>query len=454
MKSILVRVGIDHSYGKWNAPADPDTQQFVYVAIPEYQGVSLITNHLRLYDEVVPHIQAIANRHNLDASHDLRFPAELLGRPMHLDPDFDYLTYGDIGDRRGSEIRQLNEDDLLVFYAGLRPLSPCQHKLIYAIIGLYVIDEIVNAVDVPQSRRNENAHTRRQNPGPSEIVVRAKPNLSGRLERYIPIGEYRNRAYRVRQDILDAWGGLSVNDGYIQRSARPPKFQKPEQFYEWFKAQNVHLIDQNNPAATGSKVVIAHLRQPRINDPTEMRSDPFWEFGSFGCTGCHSKNLMNPKRIQELSGVRLAFAQGGPDGFKLVMLTPPVKVVRHQNRCEVKWDPADQPFRYSAAPTLIGPDGYSDFKDLKNLLQSANRSTWLGQFSSMFRSRRTPLPTRISEQICQVYDQFRRQAVLGDYADQYEDALPYPPNKIDRSRLKTYQRTIKMANGNNKGRCC
>ena len=36
-------------------------------------------------------------------------------------------------------------------------------------------------------------------------------------------------------------------------------------------------------------VFIVHLRRPKKNDPEEMRSDPFWEFGSFGCTGCHSR---------------------------------------------------------------------------------------------------------------------------------------------------------------------
>ena len=35
MKGILVRVGIDSSYGHWNAPVDPNTLNYVYVPIPE-----------------------------------------------------------------------------------------------------------------------------------------------------------------------------------------------------------------------------------------------------------------------------------------------------------------------------------------------------------------------------------------------------------------------------------
>jgi len=35
MKGILVRVGIDQSYGNWNAPMNPITNEFVYVPINE-----------------------------------------------------------------------------------------------------------------------------------------------------------------------------------------------------------------------------------------------------------------------------------------------------------------------------------------------------------------------------------------------------------------------------------
>jgi hypothetical protein len=32
----------------------------------------------------------------------------------------------------------------------------------------------------------------------------------------------RGGVYRVRNDLLDAWGGLDIKDGYIQRSAFLP----------------------------------------------------------------------------------------------------------------------------------------------------------------------------------------------------------------------------------------
>src|SRR5262249_19602796 len=147
----------------------------------------------------------------------LNLPPHLIGASTHLDPDFSMLTYGDQG-RRAKQIRQLGCGDLLVFYAGMRDVNP-NKQLVYAIIGLYVINEIVRADSVEKRRWPENAHTRRI-PNPTDIVVRAKPRVSGRLKTCILIGEYRRRAYRVRSDLLKAWGDLNVRDGYLQRSAR------------------------------------------------------------------------------------------------------------------------------------------------------------------------------------------------------------------------------------------
>ena len=117
--------------------------------------------------------------------------------------------------------------------------------LIYALIGLYVVEEIVLAKSIPRSRWAENAHTRRV-PGEGDIVVRAKRGVSGRLRRCIPIGELRDRVYRVRNDLLKAWGGLDIKDGYIQRSVRLPAFHNAAKFYRWFLAQKPDLIRRNN----------------------------------------------------------------------------------------------------------------------------------------------------------------------------------------------------------------
>jgi hypothetical protein len=140
---------------------------------------------------------------------------------MHLDPDFEYLTYGDNSRRRGARMLEMGKGDLLVFYGGLRPVHVCEQKLIYALLGMYVLEKTPEPVDkVPKRHWHKNAHVRRK-PREDDIVVWAARGKSGRFERCIAIGEYRDHAYRVRKDLLDAWGGLSVKDGYIQ--AHPTK---------------------------------------------------------------------------------------------------------------------------------------------------------------------------------------------------------------------------------------
>ncbi|MGB8932233.1 MAG: hypothetical protein WCC48_13400 [Anaeromyxobacteraceae bacterium] len=108
--------------------------------------------------------------------------------------------------------------------------------------------EIVRAGDVQRERWRENAHTRRADFPATDVIVRATPGRSGRLRRCIPIGEFRNRAYRVRPDLLATWGGISAKDGFLQRSAVPPRFLEPRRFLGWFQAQKPELVAANNPS--------------------------------------------------------------------------------------------------------------------------------------------------------------------------------------------------------------
>ncbi|TET35365.1 MAG: hypothetical protein E3J72_11190 [Planctomycetota bacterium] len=169
---------------------------------------------------------------------------------MHLDPDFECLTYGDrkrnkgISKHRGNQIAELKPDDLIVFYAGLRQRER-RAELVYAIIGFYVVDNVTPAYKFKKPKWCLNAHTRRK-PLEQDIVVTARPGKSGRLERCIPIGEYRDDAYRVKKSLLKIWGGLSVKNGYIQRSGTLPRFNDPKKFIRWFRKQKPRLIQRNN----------------------------------------------------------------------------------------------------------------------------------------------------------------------------------------------------------------
>ena len=180
-----------------------------------------------------------------------------------------------------------------------------------------------------------------------------------------------------------------------------------------------------------------------------MRDDPFWEFGSFGITGCHSSNLLHPKTACGLKGIRLAFAQGGKLGTRLVFLSPPVrKAVTYRDRSEAIWSSSKMPFRYERAPLLIDNEGGTKFPLLKRLLRNGKRSTWVGKFASKFRSSKQPLSDKVAHEIVRVYDRFRRSEGRSAVAKNYVDALPIPRGPCPLSvRTERYERSLEKAGG-------
>jgi hypothetical protein len=247
MNGLLIRVGIDSSKesGKWNAPCRVDGR-FCYVPIHEHfeNRPSRGPRFEKFYKEFKSYVDALEPR---------VWPAHLKDNmPCHLDPDFRHLTYGDQGSRRGKRIREiLAPGDFIVFWAGLKSVK--DERIICSIIGFYVVSYIVNATDIGRLDWHRNAHTRRKlNRNCDDIVVFAKPESSGRLRKYIKIGEYRERAQRVDKKLLKKWGPLckkdrtKIKNGYIHMSAALPIFGKPKRFLKWFKDQKPKLIHANN----------------------------------------------------------------------------------------------------------------------------------------------------------------------------------------------------------------
>jgi len=197
------------------------------------------------------------------------------------------------------------------------------------------------------------------------------------------------------------------------------------------------------------KVIIVHLRRPRskASKPEEMRSDPFWEFGSFGITTCHDKNLMHPKNAESLSGVRFAFAQGGTEGTRLVHLTPPVRIVKHHDRIEASWAPAQMPFRYQHAPILVSNNMRSHFPRFAKSMGLKGRATPEGQFSSDFRSRTSCIADEFARELVAVYSKKRKGARGAEIAQFYDEALPWTPPSPDRNRERTYAQFLSDARG-------
>jgi Nucleotide modification associated domain 3 len=234
MRALLVRVGADGTAigGRWNAPVDSTTGEFAYVPIcePEPLAAGLETP----FAWWAPAVARLG----------VELPESLHGRVAHADPDFGHLTYGDRRER-GRQIREkLGPGDLLVFYAGLRDVR--QHRLVYALIGLLEIAHVAAARDVPADRRHVNAHTRRLEVAETDVVVFGRAGASGRFERCLPFATHRAGAYRVLPELLAAWGGLRVKDGYVQRSARLPELLDPARFVAWLDRQDVTLVARDN----------------------------------------------------------------------------------------------------------------------------------------------------------------------------------------------------------------
>ncbi len=186
------------------------------------------------------------------------------GKYAHLDPDFEYLTYGEEGNKakRLRNLKNLGEGDLLVFYSGLRPVYDGKFDnrpghLCYAIIGFYEIDHMEYATTITPERWKVNAHSRRE-PQDDDIVFFGKKGKSGRLSRCIDIGEYHSDegTYWTKKEFCSEWGELKrIKDGcigiFITRSGALPTLKNPGRFYEWLrremKNKEIELIEKNNP---------------------------------------------------------------------------------------------------------------------------------------------------------------------------------------------------------------
>lgn len=117
MRAYLVRVGIDQAFGKWSAPIDPRTGAFVYVPIPEKAGTAFQPGMATDYTPFRSALDIFAAAHPNTQLGTCTPPEALNDLSPHLDPDFDRLTYGDNGLRRGKGLCDLGAGDLVVFFA-------------------------------------------------------------------------------------------------------------------------------------------------------------------------------------------------------------------------------------------------------------------------------------------------------------------------------------------------
>lgn len=179
-----------------------------------------------------------------------------------------------------------------------------------------------------------------------------------------------------------------------------------------------------------ARLFVVHLRRPHgVND---VRKDPWWEYGSFGLSGCHRANLLHPSRSRVRTGDQLAFVQGGPMGTRLLLITPPVHRRVWGNASgpallEVTWDRRARPLRYgSAAPLLAGRAAQvpADLPELRKYLREVGRTSARAKFASRFRARCGPLPSELSAELRGAFRRAVAEARPEDFSRDYTDVVP------------------------------
>ena len=180
---LFLRVGMDLGYGGLG-PLFADGR-FEYVPIPENPKK---TSSRALYFSQI----SARSGGTLD-----RFaPPRYRAGPAHYDPEFDTFTYGDPTRNKRGQLLRLARNDILVFYAGLRPLDQRRGSCLY-VIGYFTVE---NAHDVPTlgpwppptlKHLWANAHFRRNKPDVGLVVVKGLHRKSRLLESAVPLSDDR-----------------------------------------------------------------------------------------------------------------------------------------------------------------------------------------------------------------------------------------------------------------------
>ena len=198
---LLLRVGIDLGCGGTLGPIFPDGT-FEYVPIPE--SPQYVSPRSVCY-------------HDLPARHGGTLaqyvPRRYHEAAAHYDPEFETFTYGDPTRNKRAQLLRLDNEDLLVFYAGLRPIGFSTESRLY-IIGYFTVSS-VESVDGTDSWPPKtfshllgNAHLRRNRPDHGLVVASGHAQVSKLLDRAIAISDEAQRATPETEKRLGISGSL------------------------------------------------------------------------------------------------------------------------------------------------------------------------------------------------------------------------------------------------------
>lgn len=228
-RAVLLRVGIDSGSGGIQGPLFKDGS-FEYVCIPDKKGVSVHKYGTLFGKNGVPHSTYFPARKQMTAAQ----------QHVHLDPEFESFTYGDSTTLKRS-LRTLENDDYLIFYAGLQEwnedtgwnqeIAPALY-----IIGYFLVEMAGLATEFTkktlQSKFGQNFHVRYPTAYKKQrenlVLVKGKTGsrLLNKARRISSVG--KDRAGKPLKVLSPAMRKLFGDFGgrvSIQRS--PPRWVEP-----------------------------------------------------------------------------------------------------------------------------------------------------------------------------------------------------------------------------------
>jgi len=217
-KAMLLRVGIDKSSDGVLSPIFSDGT-FEYIPLSEKDDQTI---EKRTFHDI---IGVKGNKLSI------YLPKKIARRKVHMDPEFTNFTYGDEG-KKAIYLRKLSHNDLLVFYAGLKPYEGDEYPEALYIIGYFTIKDVIdfenskdeiNRINNIRTKFHHNSHPKRSNAQDMVLVV-GDPDKSKLLDNPIQISQKKlnkiGRKYHAVSPEMEALLGI---EGSIQRSI-PPRF--------------------------------------------------------------------------------------------------------------------------------------------------------------------------------------------------------------------------------------
>jgi len=205
--ALLLRVAMDSGSGGGHSPLFKNGR-FEYIPIPENKQ----SIESRRYETIPARWGGTLADY---ASH-------LAGDRPHFDPEFATYTYGDPNPKKRAQLRQLEEGDLLVFYAGLEDQEIGEARL-YA-IGFFTLDRTFDLEPMSEEERAEvlqrfprNAHVKREEVTPESprsgshypVIVKGKPEQSGLFDWPRPLAGRDQKTLRSFEKLTGFSGSLT-----------------------------------------------------------------------------------------------------------------------------------------------------------------------------------------------------------------------------------------------------